>query len=46
MVAGAKAIHAEVRNSELVILPSAAHLSNIEQAAGFNNAISGFLKTR
>jgi 3-oxoadipate enol-lactonase len=45
MVAGSKAIHAEVRNSELVILPSAAHLSNIEQAEGFNRAISLFLQT-
>jgi 3-oxoadipate enol-lactonase len=45
MVAGAKAIHAEVRNSELVILPSAAHLSNIEQADGFNRAISLFLQS-
>jgi 3-oxoadipate enol-lactonase len=45
MVAGSEAIHAEIRNSELVILSSAAHLSNLEQAEGFNSAISGFLKS-
>lgn len=45
-VAASEAIHAEIRNSELVILPSAAHLSNIEQAEGFNRVILDFLKTR
>lgn len=45
-VSAAEAIHGEIRNSELVILSSAAHLSNIEQAEGFNNAILDFLKNR
>jgi 3-oxoadipate enol-lactonase len=45
LVAGSKAIHAEIHNSELVILPSASHLSNVEQADRFNKAILDFLKT-
>lgn len=43
-VTAAEAIHGEIRNSELVILPSAAHLCNIEQAENFNRAISDFLQ--
>ena len=43
-VAAAESIHAEIPNSKLVILPSAAHLGNIEQADGFNDAVQGFLK--
>lgn len=42
-VAAAEAIHAEIRNSRLVILPSAMHLCNIEQAEGFNAALMDFL---
>jgi 3-oxoadipate enol-lactonase len=45
-VAAAEAIHAEIQNSELVILSSAAHLSNIEQEERFNRAILDFLNTR
>jgi 3-oxoadipate enol-lactonase len=45
MVAGSEAIHAEIRNSKLVTLTSAAHLSNIEQAEGFNRAVSLFLQS-
>jgi len=45
-VAAAEAMHREIRNSELVLLPAAAHLSNIEQAEGFNKAIIEFLKRR
>ena len=42
-VSAAEAIHAEIRNSKLMVLPSAMHLCNIEQAEGFNEAI-GFFK--
>jgi len=42
-VAMAQEIHAALPGSELVIIPSAAHLSNLEQPAAFNKAISGFL---
>jgi 3-oxoadipate enol-lactonase len=43
-VAMAREIHAAMPGSELVIIPSAAHLSNLEQPEAFNRAISGFLK--
>ena len=43
-VAAAEAIHAEIRNSKLKVLPSAMHLCNIEQAELFNKAILAFLK--
>ena len=43
-VSAAEAIHAEIRNSQLEILPSAMHLCNIEQADRFNNTIQAFLK--
>jgi 3-oxoadipate enol-lactonase len=43
-VAMAQEIHAAMPGSELVIIPSAAHLSNLEQPEAFNRAISGFLK--
>jgi 3-oxoadipate enol-lactonase len=39
----ARQIHANLRGSELVIVPSAAHLSNIEQPEAFNRAITEFL---
>lgn len=39
----AREIHANLPGSELVIIPSAAHLSNVEQAEAFNQAIGGFL---
>ena len=39
----ARAIQQNLPGSELKILPSAAHLSNIEQADEFNKAITGFL---
>ena len=42
-VAMAQEIHAALPGSELVIIPSAAHLSNLEQPAAFNKAVSGFL---
>lgn len=42
-VAAAEAIHANIRNSHLKILPSAMHLGNIEQAELFNKALMDFL---
>ncbi len=42
-VAAAEAIHDMITNSELVILPAAAHLANIEQAETFNTTLMTFL---
>ena len=42
-VAAAREIHSAVTGAELVIIPSAAHLSNIEQAEAFNRALLDFL---
>jgi 3-oxoadipate enol-lactonase len=42
-VAMAREIHDALPGSELVIIPSAAHLSNIEQAQAFTTALLGFL---
>lgn len=39
----ARQISANLRGSELLIIPSAAHLSNVEQPAAFNGALAGFL---
>lgn len=39
----ARAIQAALPGSELKIIPSAAHLSNVEQAQVFNEAMLGFL---
>jgi len=39
----AREIHAAIPGAELVIIPSAAHLSNIEQPGAFNRAIGAFL---
>ena len=41
--AASEAIHARIPNSELAILPSAAHLSNIEQSELFNSILLRFL---
>lgn len=38
-----RVIQRQIPGSELVILPQAAHLSNIEQAEAFNAALLGFL---
>jgi 3-oxoadipate enol-lactonase len=38
-----RVIQAEIEGSELVILPRAAHLSNIEQAEAFNRTLLDFL---
>lgn len=42
-VAMAREIHASAPGSQLVILPKAAHLANIEAAEGFNRALGDFL---
>ena len=42
----AREIHVATPGSELVIIPSAAHLSNLEQPEAFNQALSGFLAKR
>jgi 3-oxoadipate enol-lactonase len=39
----ARQIQANLRGSELLIIPSAAHLSNVEQPAAFNKAMLDFL---
>ena len=43
-VSAAQAIHERIKNSRLVIIPSARHLSNVEQPEAFNKALSEFLK--
>jgi len=43
-VAASQAIHKQIKGSELVILKSAAHLSNIEQQDAFNTAALDFLR--
>ena len=42
-VAASKAIHERIKGSELVVLPAAAHLSNMEQPEAFTAAITKFL---
>ena len=39
----ARAIHANLPGSELVLIPSAAHFSNVEQEKVFNDAMTAFL---
>jgi 3-oxoadipate enol-lactonase len=43
-VAASRVIHEHIRGSELVILKSAAHLSNLEQPEAFNQALTRFLE--
>ncbi|NWG03703.1 MAG: 3-oxoadipate enol-lactonase [Syntrophaceae bacterium] len=43
-VSASEAMHERISNSKLVILPSARHLSNIEQAKAFNEILLNFLK--
>ena len=40
----AREIHAHLRGSELKVIPSASHLSNVEQSAAFNDALTAFFK--
>jgi pimeloyl-ACP methyl ester carboxylesterase len=44
-VPDAKLMHAHARNSTLTVLPSAAHLTNLEQPAAFNLALLTFLQS-
>jgi 3-oxoadipate enol-lactonase len=39
----ARAIHANLPGSELVLIPNAAHFSNVEQEQAFNDAMTSFL---
>jgi pimeloyl-ACP methyl ester carboxylesterase len=43
-VAASQAIHERIKGSELVILESASHLSNLEQPQAFTQALEAFLK--
>lgn len=43
-VAMSQAIHDAIPGSELVVIPSASHLSNLEQPQAFNDALAGFLR--
>jgi len=45
-IAASEAMHERIADSSLVVLPSAAHLSNIEQAQAFNKALLKFLLDR
>jgi 3-oxoadipate enol-lactonase len=42
-VAASRTIQERIKGSELVILKSASHLSNLEQAEAFNRAVTAFL---
>jgi 3-oxoadipate enol-lactonase len=42
-VAASRAIHDQIKGSRLVVLKSAAHLSNVEQPEAFNAAVTEFL---
>jgi len=42
-VAAAEAMNAQIKGSKLVVIPDAAHLSNIEQAQIFNDNLIAFL---
>jgi len=42
-VSASQAMHERIPDSRLVVLPSAAHLSNVEQPEAFNKALLGFL---
>lgn len=44
-VSASQAMHERIRNSKLAILPSARHLSNVEQAESFNSHLLGFLRS-
>jgi 3-oxoadipate enol-lactonase len=45
-VSASVAMHERTSNSKLVILPSARHLSNVEQTEAFNTALLTFLKNQ
>ncbi|MEN3038755.1 MAG: alpha/beta fold hydrolase [Candidatus Kryptonium sp.] len=39
----AQSLHAKIKNSQIVVIPSAGHLSNVENSEKFNEAIISFL---
>ncbi len=43
-VSASEAMHERISNSRLVVLPSARHLSNVEQAEAFNAALLNFVR--
>jgi 3-oxoadipate enol-lactonase len=43
-VTAAEAMHQRIPGSRLVVLPSASHLSNVEQAEAFSDALTSFLQ--
>jgi 3-oxoadipate enol-lactonase len=43
-VAASEAMHAQIKDSRLVVIPDAAHLSNIEQTQFFNDNLINFLQ--
>ena len=45
-VEASEAMHARIKGSKLVVIPDAAHLSNIEQAQFFNDNLIGFLQPK
>ena len=45
-IAASRTIHERIKGSELVILKSASHLSNMEQPDAFNRAVTAFLAQR
>lgn len=45
-VAASEAMHERIPNSQLVVLPEAAHLANVEQAEPFTKALLGFLNAQ
>jgi 3-oxoadipate enol-lactonase len=44
-VSVSKAMHKRISNSKLEVLPSARHLSNVEQAEAFNTTLLNFLRS-
>lgn len=45
-VAASRVMHEKIAGSQLVIVPAAAHLANMEQPEAFNKALAGFLSAR
>jgi 3-oxoadipate enol-lactonase len=45
-VSAAEAMQTRIKNSKLMIIPSARHLSNVEQPQAFNAALIGFLRKK
>ena len=45
-VAASEAMHAKIKDSRLVVIPDAAHLSNIEQTQFFNDSLITFLQPK